>query len=766
MVVILRFLLLFFVVSFGSCSFNNQNKENVLNDDESINAFYGNQLKIYRKLAVEDYGSSRIVLKQLLYQIDTLSNKTKIASSFYSTLATVENQKSNFKLADSLLNLSFKNARLHTDSSIYCLLYFNQATMFWYRSKYEEAEKTYLKSLKIGKTYKDSIHRLPSMINLGSLLINYNKPNKGAEYLEKALALCTKKEHLPNKAVICNNLGITYERRGNLALAMKYYKQSLQILDSINSKRNYLHPLNNLANIYSNLGMDSLAMVNYNTVCKIAHKQKNKKLEATGFINIGKSNFDQGDIESAVDYLLKATKILEGLNPSSLLALSYNLLGSIDQELGNYKQAYTWYQKSIKISKSLEDIHNLNSCKVNLGQLYLDQEKHLQAAEIATETYHSTSENPNLKLTYKSALIAGKAYKKLKQNKKAVKFYDLYSKYFTQYSDTINAKQNKNFAYAYELQKKEAKNIELQLQQELHKQELIAKESLIGKQRTLIISGIIVVLLLVIIAIIYILSTNNNQKTNLLLQAKNQEINQKNKELEKDNEFKNNLFSIVSHDIKSPLLSLHNFLNLLEMGEIKTEEIQEHIHETLSKNEATLNMIEDLLLWTKQQMHDTKCPFIKVCFSDILQEVLNLFNSVSKEKNISIDSNITKDICLSTDPNVLKLILRNLISNSIKFTPENGSIHIGIDPSQPELTFFVKDTGKGIPLKDQNKILDLNSTHTSLGLNKEKGNGLGLKLCKFFIEKNGGKIWFKSNPDQGTTFYVKYLSHENDLINQ
>jgi signal transduction histidine kinase len=108
------------------------------------------------------------------------------------------------------------------------------------------------------------------------------------------------------------------------------------------------------------------------------------------------------------------------------------------------------------------------------------------------------------------------------------------------------------------------------------------------------------------------------------------------------------------------------------------------------------------------------------------------------------------------------MLIRNLISNSLKFTPKGGQIEIGILKTEKDFTLSIKDTGNGIPESDQSEIFNDSHIHTTLGQNKEVGNGVGLKLCKYFIEKNNGKIWFQSQALIGTTFFVNLPNHSTE----
>lgn len=225
-------------------------------------------------------------------------------------------------------------------------------------------------------------------------------------------------------------------------------------------------------------------------------------------------------------------------------------------------------------------------------------------------------------------------------------------------------------------------------------------------------------------------------------------------ELEKMNIDKDRFLKIISHDLKNPFNTLLGFSQLLlknihKYDRNKIEKQLKIINQAMSK---TYVLLDDLVIWSKSQ--SGKLPFNpqKLNFNRICQEVIYSLEGGARFKNISIKLKENESINLFVDYNMMKTILRNLISNAIKFTDSNGSITIYSEKKEDEITITVSDNGRGISEEDKKKLWQASEEYSTLGTNKEKGTGLGLKLCKEFVEKNGGRIWVESELGKGSKF--------------
>ncbi len=243
-----------------------------------------------------------------------------------------------------------------------------------------------------------------------------------------------------------------------------------------------------------------------------------------------------------------------------------------------------------------------------------------------------------------------------------------------------------------------------------------------------------------------------NERLEHEVRLRTQEIRQQHVQLEEVMHVKDKLFSVVSHDLKGPLSSLHLALTLAKTGTLSASEFQQISAGLEQRLSQTTEFIDNLLQWAKLQMRgETFTPEL-IDLSWVVHEILRMLEQECKQKSVILHNNVRESCDVYADLTMTKSILRNLISNAIKFTKAGGTITIDTYTIEQKIIISVSDTGVGISPVNQERLFTVNSVSTK-GTSLEKGTGLGLLLCKEFVEKNGGRIWFESKEGVGTTFY-------------
>lgn len=229
---------------------------------------------------------------------------------------------------------------------------------------------------------------------------------------------------------------------------------------------------------------------------------------------------------------------------------------------------------------------------------------------------------------------------------------------------------------------------------------------------------------------------------------------QLNHKLKALNSTKDKLFSIIAHDLKSPFNGILGFSELLSEN-IRTypiEKTEEIIAIINSSSKQTLSLLENLLAWSNTQTGQIDFKPENHKMQPIIQAIVNVFNSSATIKNITINYHQTEDVIAYADLNMLKTVLRNLIHNAIKFTDSGGRVDIHALSDQKQIEISIADNGVGMNEETLNNLFRMNTTTTSAGTANEKGSGLGLVLCREFVENHGGKIWVESDVGKGSKF--------------
>jgi len=220
------------------------------------------------------------------------------------------------------------------------------------------------------------------------------------------------------------------------------------------------------------------------------------------------------------------------------------------------------------------------------------------------------------------------------------------------------------------------------------------------------------------------------------------------------NDEKNKLFSIVAHDLRSPLSNIQNYLELLSDGDIDGNEALIINQSLLQSTRSTLDMLNNVLVWSKNQMDGLNAELMTLNVLQCLASQLSLFKNIAARKNITLDIFIPQDIHVTGSVDLLQLVIRNLVNNAIKFTAEGGRVMVSARTEGANCLLMVKDSGLGHPVKLTNDIFLLTGS-SQLGTANEKGVGLGLVLCKEYTAAQNGKIWFHCDSVSGTTFFVQ-----------
>lgn len=276
-------------------------------------------------------------------------------------------------------------------------------------------------------------------------------------------------------------------------------------------------------------------------------------------------------------------------------------------------------------------------------------------------------------------------------------------------------------------------------------------------------TGVVIFLFFQSVALssIFAKSFKENQRLNRELEER---VAQRTESLSKSNVIKDNLIKIVSHDLRSPLSVLKDLLALQQSGHLSDEERTSLFKDMQTRVGTTLEMLDDLLVWASSQVNagDFKIYPEKINLQQDVAHSLELFTSDARDKSIKVVNKVKPSITILSDKNVLSLVLRNLMTNAIKFTPVGGKVTLSADSNDELVILKVRDTGIGIPDDIKGVLFQVETRNQRPGTQNEKSIGLGLALCKELVQQNGGEIWVEDNPEgSGSVFGVSFKNFEH-----
>ncbi len=636
------------------------------------------------------------------------------------------------------------------------------------KSDYPKALEYFQKSLKI---YKESDDKKGISRSYNSLGIVYNYQGdypKALEYFQKSLKI---KKELGDKSGISscfNNIGIICRSQGDYPKALEYYQKSLKIKEELGDKNGFSICFNNIGIIYKDQGDYPKALEYYRKSLKIKKELGDKSGISRSYSNIGVICRSQGDYPKALEYYRKSLKIDVELGDKSGISRSYNNIGVICKSQGDYPKALEYFRKSLKISVEIGNKSLENENYKELGSLYFKQKKTKEAYNYSKKAYIMAEEIGDPQLLKESSEILAKSSEALGLYKEAYKYYVVFK---TMNDSLYNEEKIKKIAgleYQYKYEK-EKQATELKQQQ---KDAVRTEEE--KRQKTVRNSFIVGFILMLILVLVVLSSFLQKRKANLILSAQKEEIEKqnieiqtqakelrtKNKKLNELNATKDKFFSIIAHDLKSPFSALLGFSNLLlknyqKYDEKKRKKYLKFINSSLIK---AYRLLENLLSWSHSQTGLIDFSPVKINIKILIDEIILLLTEIAGNKNIKLLTNVENGLFVYADKNMIETVIRNLISNALKFTPKNGEISINTrfatDENEQNFTqISIKDSGVGISPEIQNKLFKITEAVSTKGTENEAGTGLGLILCKEFVEKHGGKIWVKSETGKGSSFY-------------
>ncbi|WP_163717182.1 tetratricopeptide repeat-containing sensor histidine kinase [Mangrovibacterium lignilyticum] len=545
-------------------------------------------------------------------------------------------------------------------------------------------------------------------LNIGSILTTRGDRVNGLRYLLKSLSYYEQHNDEKIQARILNNVAVNYHYWKDYDKALEYYEKTLEVDKRLNDFVGQSAVLNNIGEIYKDKGLFDKAIPYYNEVIHIADSiDMGDYYKAYGWIGLAEVYLKKKEFRNSDHYIGLALSIFEEVKMQEGIATANLFLAQISYNLNYLDQALRQINVCLDIAKTC-------------GIIDLEQQAYLIKSQILDRKGKSKE-----------------AYENLKQ--------------YTVITDTLYSQERTS---AFTQAKAEMEMTQKQSEIELLQKDNQIKDLKIKKQtsNTLILSlGIASLFVVFLVMLSYIKS---RKKANDLLTEKNRKIGLQHKELLKVNETKDKFMSIIGHDLRNPIGAFKDVIGqLADFPEMFTEELRRQIiNELRDEAESTYFLLDNLLSWAKSQKDTINYKPEKLDIPTLVKNNIQLNFRASESKKIRVVTEFEGDLVAYADHNMVNLILRNLISNAIKFTESGGLVQVLAKLEGDFLAISVKDSGIGISQSDLPKLFDSTAHITTYGTNHETGSGLGLLLCKEFVEANGGVIKVESKKGKGSTF--------------
>ncbi|PSL27618.1 ATP-binding protein [Chitinophaga ginsengisoli] len=589
---------------------------------------------------------------------------------------------------------------------------------------------------------------------------------KTAQYASQALKLSDSLHFRAGTMWAIRNLALAENIKGNLEKQTDLTISALKLADDI--KDAYAMGVLNtdMGNILVEQNQPRQALRYQKKALRIKQALGQPAEIARTLNSIGSSYIRLNKLDSALHFLLESERIKLSLNDHPGLAVTYENIGLVYTEKQQYGMALPYFEISEQYYQESDNLNGLVKAHLNIGLARTMLHRYEEAEQDFAEAARLNSNLKNMKNT----LIYHKNMATLDSARGnyagALANYKQFSQLNEELFSVEKTKFIANTKEKYESEKKQHENKLLRKEQQLHL-------ATIKQQRIFVIFCAMLLLgLFVITAVLYLMYRRQQElysqlnHRNTQVQQQNKIIMEQNAELESGSQVKDKIFSVISHDLRSPLAILEGLLFLLRDDKMSEEQFRLFSHELWRDMKNTAYMMDNLLQWASSQMKGIHVTPDDFDISSVLKSEFELLQSLARQKEITLTHELQRPIMVYADPDMIRLVLRNLISNAIKFTPINGSVNINYLLLPDKLELIVQDNGLGIAATDQVKIFS-NIYYSTSGTRNEKGCGLGLPLSKDFVERNNGSIWFHSASGKGTSFHFTLpLSAEEETANR
>ncbi len=492
-----------------------------------------------------------------------------------------------------------------------------------------------------------------------------------------------------------------------------------------------------LADVYKRNKNIDLVILNYSTAINIFKKCNDSIRLAGTYNNLGEFYRLNNRLKKALYLFEKSLDIYILLDYINGIAYAKGNIGLVYTAQNKLDSAEIYLNKSIEILEPLGDNYAVSSYLDGLAEVYFKRKQFNKAKQTAHKSLRLAQEHGLKEQIRDASLRLSTIYDQSKDFEKA--FY--HHKQYVAYRDSINNEETirkiANLHTKYEVAQK---------QKEVDEEKAYKNRYLI-----IAISAITVLVLLMVLVFIILKISRERRKTNVILE-------QQRKELENANATKNKFFSILSHDLRSPLATFHSYAEVIEICS-QHEDLDKLLilgKELKSSSANMLDLLDNLLQWGVNQMGDQKATPTTVNLKDVaLMEVKHL-EHVSNKKEIEVNINIIPSVTLFVDRVQLSIAIRNLLNNAIKFTPAGGTVTISATESELHTILKISDTGVGMTTEQKDKLFDFNKINSTYGTQNEKGVGLGMQLVCGFVKENKAKLHVETELGKGTTFAIVF----------
>ncbi|MGN6615775.1 MAG: tetratricopeptide repeat-containing sensor histidine kinase [Ilyomonas sp.] len=549
--------------------------------------------------------------------------------------------------------------------------------------------------------------------------------------------------HIQANQVLINaytGISYLYETTETWDKAWIYSKKALDIAELMNADKQKAYAYHEMASVYT-------GMNNYADAETYFIKAKTRFIQYGDLDRTATCNADMGELylrqnkyELAKQQLDSASMLFKKLDETIQYAGVLQVYGDMHFRFNQYDSAKYYYDEAINIFSENGLRGDIANTHLSLGKMYIEQQAYDSAKQYLSSAYSFFKEQGIYEKLLNVIYLLAQADSAKGNSDSAF----AYLKEYKTIAETVD--QKKTDFRTRELL------VEYQVEEKERQYGILRQEAALAQEKNMLATAGSIVFLL--IAIAFFMLYQQKKKINRKLEISQLKTEQALEELKHVSVLKDKLFSIIAHDLRSPLANTKNLLQLTRSGIIEKEEFDDLSRELDNNLDHNRDLLDNLLNWAKSQMDGLRVESNEINLQDVVNENILLAKTAIDKKAIFIQNKIPADFKVKGDENILNLALRNTISNAIKFSRLEGDILIDCITENEKAIVIICDNGIGITEDKKQKVFSLDAVST-IGTMKEKGAGIGLRITMEMLHKMNGDIWLESIAGQGTTVYIQ-----------
>lgn len=584
-----------------------------------------------------------------------------------------------------------------------------------------------------------------------------SNPQEAQEIVSKGLNLISEKKFEPLQIDLLNLQGVIYLKMNNFDESVKTHFKVLKKREERNDKKGVMLSYLNIGNVFNKSYDPDLALKYYQRALDLAKELRDTRNRANISTNIGNiyaqnalNGEKKQDVAHAIDYLVKTVEFCKANAPEVDLFNTYILLSYLYLKADKLEWSTYYTDLAIDITAKKKDPVGESYARINRANIYVKEKRFDLAAKEVALIKRVIAESGFTNLTEDLQGDFDKIAKAIKEQDAHLILSDQDSsdRKFHEDAEVLRVRIREELREKYESEKKELENKNL----------LLKNVSVEREAHWVKLMWLTTFFILLIISIMVLLLIRKNR---LLREEKRKvdqqaaEIRHQHEELIHADRFRSSIFSVVSHDLRSPIATFQTLLSVAKIVDLPANEIKEMLLHIGYQVEVASKMLDDLLVWSSQQMADDKLEIQTVYPLHVIEECQQLFADRIHLKKLNVTIDISAELAIKTDLKRFEFIIRNIFNNAIKFSLSGKSVVIGQQENPQSIIISIRDEGLGMDAATIRSLQDKGFQKSFEGTFHEKGTGIGLLLCHEFAKRIDCTISIESTIGFGSTFYIQ-----------